>query len=63
LLPAGGKEGLVDPARDKPSLTVFGLTGGAYREVACVSGDEAWTAARPFPVQVVPASLVRGLRP
>ncbi len=54
---------LVDPARDRPSLTVFELAGGAYREVACVAGDEAWTATQPFPVRVVPADLVRGLRP
>jgi Uma2 family endonuclease len=54
---------LVDPARDKPSLTVFELAGGAYREVACVAGDKAWTAAQPFPVRVVPADLVRRLHP
>ena len=54
---------LVDPARDKPSLTVFELAGGTCREVACVAGDEAWTAALPFQVRVVPADLVRGLRP
>jgi hypothetical protein len=28
-----------------------------------VAGDEAWTATQPFPVRVVPADLVRGLRP
>ena len=54
---------LVDPARDKPSLTVFELAEGAYREVAHVAGDESWTATAPFPVRVVPADLVRGLRP
>jgi Uma2 family endonuclease len=54
---------LVDPARNKPTLTVFGLAGGAYREVACVTGGEAWTATQPFPVRVVPADLVRGLHP
>jgi hypothetical protein len=42
---------------------VFELAGGAYREVACVAGDEAWTATQPFPIRVVPADLVRGLRP
>ena len=52
---------LVDPARAKPPLTAFELAGGAYREVACVAGDEAWTATRPFPVRVVPADLVRRL--
>ena len=54
---------LVDPARNKPTLTVFELAGGAYRKVACVAGDEAWTATRPFPVRVVPSDLVRGLQP
>ncbi len=54
---------LVDPAPDKPSLTVFELDGGAYREVACVQGDEPWTATQPFGVRVVPADLVRRLRP
>ena len=54
---------LVDPARDKPSLTVFELADGAYREVACVAGDKAWTATQPFPVRVVPADLVRRLHP
>jgi Uma2 family endonuclease len=54
---------LVDPARNKPTLTVFELAGGAYREVACVAGDEAWTATRPFPVRIVPSDLVRGLQP
>jgi Uma2 family endonuclease len=55
---------LVDPGRRaKPSLTVFELAGGAYREVACVAGEEAWTGTQPFPVRVVPADLVRGLQP
>jgi Uma2 family endonuclease len=54
---------LVDPARDKPSLTVFELADGVYREVACVAGDKAWTATQPFPVRVVPADLVRRLHP
>jgi Uma2 family endonuclease len=54
---------LVDPARNKPTLTVFELAAGAYREVACVAGDEAWTATRPFPVRIVPANLVRRLHP
>lgn len=54
---------LVNPARDQPTLTVFELTGDSYREVACVSGDQAWTATQPFPVRIVPADLVRGLHP
>ena len=64
---------LVDPGRAKPwrpdprsvppSLTVFELTNGDYKQVAHVVGGQSWTASRPFPVRVVPADLVRGLRP
>ena len=54
---------LVDPAPDKPSLTVFELDSGAYREIAHVSGEESWTATRPFAVRISPADLVSGLRP
>jgi Uma2 family endonuclease len=54
---------LVDPNRDKPSLTVFELADGDYKETAHVTGGRAWMATRPFPVRVVPADLVRGLRP
>jgi Uma2 family endonuclease len=54
---------LVDPNRDKPSLTVFELADGDYKETAHVTGGRAWMATRPFPVRVVPADQVRGLRP
>jgi Uma2 family endonuclease len=54
---------LVDPNPGKPSLTVFELAGGDYKQIAHVTGGQAWTATRPFPVQVIPADLVRGLRP
>jgi hypothetical protein len=54
---------LVDPIPDKPSLTVFELASGVYREVAHVAGEESWTATRPFAVRVSPADLVSGLRP
>jgi Uma2 family endonuclease len=47
---------VVDP--DEPSLTVFELEGSSYVEVTRVTGDEAWSAARPYPVTVVPAALV-----
>ena len=47
---------LVDP--DEPGLIVLELAGGHYEEVARVSGDEAWTAVRPFPVRIVPTELV-----
>ena len=48
---------LVDPS--EPSLTVLELDGAAYREVATVSADEPFVAARPFPATVVPAALTR----
>ena len=54
---------LVDPRPDKPSLTVFDLPGGEYAEAGQVAGDQPWDATRPFPVRVIPAALVRGLRP
>ncbi len=54
---------LVDPNPGQPSLTVFELAGGDYKQIAHVTGGQAWTATRPFPVQVTPADLVRGLRP
>ena len=48
---------LVDPAT--PSLTVLEVDGDRYREVATVRGDESFEAARPFPVSITPATLVR----
>lgn len=54
---------LVDPSRERPALTAFELEDGSYREVASVTGHEAWTATRPFPVRIIPADLVAGLQP
>lgn len=48
---------LVDP--DEPSLTVLELSDGHYVEVAAGRGTEAVTVARPFPLTVVPADLLR----
>ena len=45
------------------SLTVFELADGDYKQIAHVTAGQAWTASRPFPVQIIPADLVRGLRP
>ena len=36
---------------------------GRYQQVAHVEGDEPFVATRPFPVTVVPARLLDGLRP
>jgi Uma2 family endonuclease len=54
---------LVDPNPGKPSLTVFELADGDYQQIAHVTGSQSWTASQPFPVRVVPADLVHGLRP
>lgn len=52
---------VVDPRVKKPSLTVFELADGRYRQAARVSGDEPYHAQQPFPVEVVPSALVAGL--
>jgi Uma2 family endonuclease len=52
---------VVVPGRDKPELIVFELLDGRYAEAAHVTGGAAFTARRPFPVEVVPARLVAGL--
>jgi Uma2 family endonuclease len=52
---------LVDPV--KPAVTAFELADGAYREIACVEGENHWSASQPFAVSICPADLVRGLRP
>lgn len=52
---------LVDP--ETPSVTVLELQDGRYAEVGAVTGDEALEVRLPFPVRLVAADLVRGLRP
>ena len=47
---------VVDPLQ--PSLTVFELADGRYREVAEVKGEDVFEAERPFPVRIVPAKLL-----
>ena len=54
---------IVVPDADKPELVVFELRDGRYGQVAHVAGDEPFPASKPFPVEVVPAQLVRGLLP
>ncbi|MGH4023689.1 MAG: Uma2 family endonuclease [Pseudonocardiaceae bacterium] len=54
---------VVDPD-DPGALTVFELgPDGRYREVAAVCGEEKFTTERPFPITVIPARLLDGLRP
>jgi hypothetical protein len=50
----------VTPSLDKPRLVAHELRRGSYRQVADISGDEAFTATRPFPVEIVPSALVAG---
>jgi Uma2 family endonuclease len=47
---------VVDP--DDPTLTAWELQDGRYVEVARVSGDEAFEATHPFPVEIVPSDLL-----
>lgn len=51
---------IVTPSLDKPRLVGYELGRGGYREVADVSGGQAFTASRPFPVRIVPSELVAG---
>jgi Uma2 family endonuclease len=54
---------VVDPT-PPCTVTVLELDGsGVYRQVAHVTGDEEFSAVRPFPVTVVPARLLDGPRP
>jgi Uma2 family endonuclease len=53
---------VVDPDLDRPSLRAFELEGGSYTEVAYVTGTEAFQAAKPFGVEIVPDRLVAKLR-
>ena len=54
---------ILDP-EEPGSLTVFELDDeGRYQQVAHVEGDEEFVATSPFPVTIVPARLLDGLRP
>ena len=53
---------ILDPA-EPGALTAFELEAGTYRQVAHVEGDAEFAASRPFPITVVPARLLDGLRP
>lgn len=49
---------IVDPDRERPSLTVFELRDGKYDQIAMVTGTEVFDAAIPFAVRIVPAELI-----
>lgn len=54
---------LLDPT-EPGQLTVFELADdGRYGHAATVQGEAQFHAARPFPVSVIPARLLDGLRP
>ena len=54
---------ILDPV-EPGALTVLDLdSSDVYREVARVEGDEEFAATRPFPITVIPARLLDGLRP
>jgi Uma2 family endonuclease len=52
---------VVVPDVDQPELIAFELRDGRYEQVAHVRGRQPFRAQRPFPVEVVPASLVASL--
>ncbi len=54
---------IVVPGPDAPGLIVLELSDGRYEQVAHVTGDKAFDAKRPFPVEVIPARLIAGLFP
>jgi len=47
---------VIDP--QLPSLLVFELVEGRYRQVAEAKGDNVFQAKRPFPVRIVPVELL-----
>jgi Uma2 family endonuclease len=49
---------IVGPDRGRPRLTAFELRGGAYEQVADVTGTDQFRAAQPFGVSIRPATLV-----
>jgi Uma2 family endonuclease len=48
---------IIDPAA--PSITALELVDGQYMTVAEAFGDEAAMLEKPFPVTIVPASLIK----
>jgi Uma2 family endonuclease len=48
---------ILDPDPERPGLTVFELRDGTYQQLAQVSGSTSLRVERPFPVEIVSASL------
>jgi Uma2 family endonuclease len=51
------------PDVDRPELIAFELCDGRFEQVTHVTGGQVFRAQHPFPVDVVPASLVADLLP
>lgn len=49
---------IIEPAPDRPELTVFSLRDGKYLQIAQVTGNAEYQAELPFPVTIVPSKLV-----
>jgi Uma2 family endonuclease len=54
---------IVVPDTRRPELTAFELADGWYEQAGQAAGEEVFRAARSFPLEVIPARLVAGLRP
>lgn len=51
---------IVVPDPDRPSITAYELTGGAYAETGRAEGNQGFATTTPFPVEIVPVDLVAG---
>jgi Uma2 family endonuclease len=54
---------VVVPNLDKPEVIILELHDGRYQEAAHLTGEQAFAAAKPFCIEVVPSQLVAGLQP
>ncbi|HUA41502.1 MAG TPA: Uma2 family endonuclease [Streptosporangiaceae bacterium] len=51
---------IVVPDPDQPLLTAYRLSRGRYTEVGRAAGGQRFAATSPFPVEIVPETLVTG---
>jgi Uma2 family endonuclease len=47
---------MIDP--DEPNIVALELVDGAYRETARVTAGDTFVTSTPFPIRIVPATLV-----
>jgi hypothetical protein len=50
------------PKLEQPGVRAFELVNGEYAEAAQAAGDVPFRTGAPFPVEIVPSSLVAKLR-